>query len=95
MTLILDNVYTHDNQTNLIHCVNSHYRIGLIMRCYICFWAHARSREFGPSLTYVTVTPVTKVDGRDLIKILQSKFSSAGHLIIMNRPPRYRNVILS
>ena len=28
---------------------------------------------------------VTKVDGTDLIKILQSKFSSAGHLIIMNR----------
>ena len=29
--------------------------------------------------------PVTKVDGMDLIKILQSKFSSAGHFIIMNR----------
>ena len=28
---------------------------------------------------------VTKVDGMDQIKILQSKFSSAGHLIIMNR----------
>ena len=35
--------------------------------------------------------PVTKVDGTDLIKILQSKFSSAGHLIIMNR---CRNVII-
>ena len=23
------------NQTNLIYCVNSHYRIGLIMRCYL------------------------------------------------------------
>ena len=34
--------------------------------------------------------PVTKVDGTNLIKILQSKFSSAGHLIIMNR---CRNVI--
>ena len=29
--------------------------------------------------------PVTPVDGTDLIKILQSKFSYAGHLIIMNR----------
>ena len=28
---------------------------------------------------------VTPVDGTDLIKIIQSKFSSAGHLIIMNR----------
>ena len=36
--------------------------------------------------------PVTKVDGTDLIKIFQSKFSSAGHLIIMNR---CRNVISS
>ena len=36
--------------------------------------------------------PVTKVDGTDQIKILQSKFSSAGHLIIMNR---CRNVISS
>ena len=36
--------------------------------------------------------PVTPVDGMELIKILQSKFSSAGHLIIMNR---CRNVILS
>ena len=27
---------------------------------------------------------VTQVDGTDLIKIIQSKFSSAGHLIIMN-----------
>ncbi len=27
---------------------------------------------------------VTPVDGTDLIKIIQSKFSSAGHLIIMN-----------
>ena len=35
---------------------------------------------------------MTKVDGTDLIKILQSKFSSAGHLIIMNM---CRNVILS
>ena len=34
---------------------------------------------------------MTKVDGTDLIKILQSKFSSAGHLIVMNR---CRNVIL-
>ena len=23
------------SQTNLIYCVNSHYRIGLIMRCYL------------------------------------------------------------
>ena len=36
--------------------------------------------------------PVTPVDGKDLIKIFQSKFSSAGHLIIMNR---CQNVILS
>ena len=34
----------------------------------------------------------TKVDGTYLIKILQSKFSSAGHLIMMNW---CRNVILS
>ena len=34
---------------------------------------------------------VTQVDGTDLIKIIQSKSSSAGHLIIMNR---CRNVIL-
>ena len=36
--------------------------------------------------------PVTKVDDTDLIKILRSKLSSAGHLIIMNR---CRNVKLS
>ena len=36
--------------------------------------------------------PVTKVDGMVLIKILQSKSSSAGHLIIMNM---CQNVILS
>ena len=35
---------------------------------------------------------VTPVDGMDLFKIIQSKFSSAGHLIIMNR---CQNVILS
>ena len=36
--------------------------------------------------------PVTPVDDTDLIKIIQSKFSSAGHLIIMNR---CQNVILT
>ena len=35
---------------------------------------------------------VTPVDGTDLIKIIQSKFSSAGHLIIFNR---CQNVILT
>ena len=35
---------------------------------------------------------VTPVDGTYLIKIIQSNFSSAGHLVIMNR---CRNVILS
>ena len=28
---------------------------------------------------------MTQVDGKDLIKIIQSQISSAGHLIIMNR----------
>ena len=35
---------------------------------------------------------VTPVDGTNIFKILQSKFSSAGHLFIMNR---CRNVILT
>ena len=51
-------------------------------------WVWAKFKIRNP----MTRNPVTKVDGTDLIKILQSKFSSAGHLIIMNR---CRNVILS
>ena len=35
---------------------------------------------------------VTTVDGTDIIKIIQSKFISAGHLIIINR---CQNVILT
>ena len=35
---------------------------------------------------------MTPVDGTDLIKIIQSKISSAGHLIIMNM---CQNVILT
>ena len=51
-------------------------------------WVWAKFKIRNP----VTHNPVTKVDGTDLIKISQLKFSSAGHLIIMNR---CRNVILS
>ena len=47
------------NQTNLIYCVNSHYRIGLIMCCYLFLsackmawvWAKFKIRN------HVTVTP--------------------------------------
>ena len=47
------------NQTNLIYCVNSHYRIGLIMRCYLFLsackmaWVWAKFKIPNP----VTVTP--------------------------------------
>ena len=47
------------NQTNLIYCVNSHYRIGLIMRCYLFLsackmaWVWAKFKKSNP----VTVTP--------------------------------------
>ena len=44
------------------------------------------------AIKYVTPrdsNPMRKVDGTDLIKILQSKFSSARHLIIMNRCRNY------
>ena len=47
------------NQTNLIYCVNSHYRIGLIMRCYLFLsackmaWVWAKFKKHNP----VTVTP--------------------------------------
>ena len=56
MTLILDNAYS---QTNLIYCVNSHYRIGLIMRCYLFLsackmaWVWEKLKIRNP----VTVTP--------------------------------------
>ena len=44
----------------------------------VCVWANSHS--------------MIPVDGTDLIKIIQSKFSSAGHLITINR---CQNVILA
>ena len=47
------------SQTNLIYCVNSHYRIGLIMRCYLFLsackmaWVWEKLKIRNP----VTVTP--------------------------------------
>ena len=47
------------NQTNFIYCVISHYRIGLIMRCYLFLseckmaWIWAKFKICNP----VTVTP--------------------------------------
>ena len=47
------------NQINLIYCVNSNYRIGLIMRCYLFLsackmaWVWAKFKICNP----VTVTP--------------------------------------
>ena len=51
-------------------------------------WVWAKLKNMSPRDSH----PVTPVDGTDLIKILQSKFGSAGHFIIMNW---CRNVILS
>ena len=47
------------NQTNLIYCVNSHYMIGLIVRCYLFLrackmaWVWAKFKIRNP----VSVTP--------------------------------------
>ena len=57
----LNNIFIIGNprdtdQTNLIYCVNSHYRIGLIMRCYL-FLSTCKMAWVWAKFNPVTVTP--------------------------------------